>query len=961
MANEKTAITLVIDAKNLTSPEIEKAIADAKRMAAELNKTEDAERRASAEKQIAEETAKLKQTLSRETSLILAQDVEKQVLEAKIRYEDDVAKFKQAAEGKENIQRELTAYLAAREKQYHQEVAAIQDKGKKGWAEYFGSAGKGIKGVVAGLFSLKTALAGAGLYIAINQARRLAAEFNNISQGMEDMLNLSNRLGLPVEFLDKLSFSAKDADVDINSLAQSIQYFQRQVFEFVKTGKGESGPFLKALGLDKQSLVDAAGNIKPVEELFYAISDRLASIGNDTERNAIGMRLFGRGAGDALRYIAQGSDAIKTSMEGIIPLTREQAEEADRYNREVEELNREWMEFKRIVVIEALPGAKQLLEDIIGYLTSHRGDIEDVANTIASIFSAWGFRSDTSKAMSEHMAKITALKGEYVELGKQIENVKDLIKVEESINAGKGVPEGRMTPGQLSPYDPAYKAASGGISELTKYLNELQNKAKETKGQIEELHNSWSKFVEPPKIKAETSSPVTGVDFASEDAKARLEELAQITREMLSESAILQKQGLDREIEQIRQAAAIKIAEHQANYGELKEYDAAYNTWKKQIENETESQVNQLIEEHGERRKALIVEIQDAITLARKSGVEREIAQLSIQYRNEINEYEKRAKEEGVISDDLATLKVEKERELQEEINRIRKEQSEIVQQAQADIQNATEILMLQGRDRALAQLRQSYEREVADQQKALEEKKITIEQFYNWSIARQTEYEREAARVRGDFAQGVADTIADMQAEMSDHYAQAQRIIRGLEGLFSSGMQGFFDDLISGTVKVEDAFKRMVTSILQDIARLVMSELISRPIAGLIAGGISSLFGGLFGGGSGIGGGQAGGYTSTIGGSTYTTGVYAKGGIIDRPTVSLMGESGPEAVIPLSGGRGIPVIGGQQKTVHISFTILANDTAGFDSLLMKRRDIIKSMIADAVNRDSNFRQKIKA
>lgn len=39
--------------------------------------------------------------------------------------------------------------------------------------------------------------------------------------------------------------------------------------------------------------------------------------------------------------------------------------------------------------------------------------------------------------------------------------------------------------------------------------------------------------------------------------------------------------------------------------------------------------------------------------------------------------------------------------------------------------------------------------------------------------------------------------------------------------------------------------------------------------------------------------------------------GAFASGGIVTRPTLALIGEAGPEAVVPLSGGRGGPAMGG--------------------------------------------------
>ena len=61
-----------------------------------------------------------------------------------------------------------------------------------------------------------------------------------------------------------------------------------------------------------------------------------------------------------------------------------------------------------------------------------------------------------------------------------------------------------------------------------------------------------------------------------------------------------------------------------------------------------------------------------------------------------------------------------------------------------------------------------------------------------------------------------------------------------------------------------------------------------------------------------------------------------AKGGIVNRPTLAMLGESGPEAVIPL--GRG----GGAGMTVNL---VINGDINGMDDFEQK----VTSVIRDAV------------
>ena len=74
-----------------------------------------------------------------------------------------------------------------------------------------------------------------------------------------------------------------------------------------------------------------------------------------------------------------------------------------------------------------------------------------------------------------------------------------------------------------------------------------------------------------------------------------------------------------------------------------------------------------------------------------------------------------------------------------------------------------------------------------------------------------------------------------------------------------------------------------------------------------------------------------------------------AAGGVVRRPTVALIGEAGPEAVVPLSGGRSIPVViqapdgrsqatGGATVTIHQTVNLTSAGSAEADNSALLRR-----------------------
>ena len=91
-----------------------------------------------------------------------------------------------------------------------------------------------------------------------------------------------------------------------------------------------------------------------------------------------------------------------------------------------------------------------------------------------------------------------------------------------------------------------------------------------------------------------------------------------------------------------------------------------------------------------------------------------------------------------------------------------------------------------------------------------------------------------------------------------------------------------------------------------------MIRETITQPLWNIFRGALTnSLSGGLSGGGDlGLGANDLAGANAAISakGNTFArNGIvpYSKGGVIRRPTLSLMGEQGAEAILPLQRGRG--------------------------------------------------------
>lgn len=137
--------------------------------------------------------------------------------------------------------------------------------------------------------------------------------------------------------------------------------------------------------------------------------------------------------------------------------------------------------------------------------------------------------------------------------------------------------------------------------------------------------------------------------------------------------------------------------------------------------------------------------------------------------------------------------------------------------------------------------------------------------------------------------------------------------INKQIQDVTQKAFQGMEDALVSFVTTGKADFRSLTQSILADMARLTLRQTVIKPLVGLL----SNFIGGLAGGAGG----------GTVTGAGYTQGFFAKGGaflnssslsaysgqIVSSPTLfkfakggaGLMGEAGPEAILPLKRGPG--------------------------------------------------------
>ena len=176
-----------------------------------------------------------------------------------------------------------------------------------------------------------------------------------------------------------------------------------------------------------------------------------------------------------------------------------------------------------------------------------------------------------------------------------------------------------------------------------------------------------------------------------------------------------------------------------------------------------------------------------------------------------------------------------------------------------------------------------------------------------------------DAARMTGAFE----SELQDMQRALGG----ASRDLGALSGGFSRGLRRAFDGVLLDGMKLSDALSGVARS-MADTAYAAAINPVPSHLGGMLADGVSAAVSSLI---------------PHANGGAFSQGrvmPFARGGVVDRATTfpmrrgtGLMGEAGPEAILPLARGAdgrlGVSA-GGGAAPVHVTMNVTTPDAASF-------------------------------
>lgn len=179
----------------------------------------------------------------------------------------------------------------------------------------------------------------------------------------DSMNTMRDVTGISTADLQKFAYASELVDVSMETMTGSLTKLTRNMQSAAGDGTGAAAKAFEELGI---SVTDSVGQLRDRQDVFYEVIDALGKVGNETERDALAMNIFGRSAEQLNPLIKGGAETLKAlgdeaERAGLI-LDQVTLDKLHGFSDEIDLLKAKGGQIAKIVGAEALPAVESLTE-----------------------------------------------------------------------------------------------------------------------------------------------------------------------------------------------------------------------------------------------------------------------------------------------------------------------------------------------------------------------------------------------------------------------------------------------------------------------------------------------------------------------------------------------------------------------------------------------------------------------
>ena len=257
--------------------------------------------------------------------------------------------------------------------------------------------------------------AAGGLLVALGGAAVNSAKY------ADDLNTLSAQTGISAKDLQKMQYASDRVDVDVDTIADAMSKMRRSM----TSDSAKSAEAFARIGV---SVRDSSGQLRDSSTVFYEVLQGLSRVGNETERDALAMDIFGRSADQLAGIVDDGGAALKALGQeaedmGLI-LDEQTLGSLNAFNDQLDQLKAQATAEIVSAGASALEALSPILETIIGAVSrilQFIGDLDPklitaiatIAAIVAAISPVASIIGTISGAIAKFLTYLPAIKAAF--------------------------------------------------------------------------------------------------------------------------------------------------------------------------------------------------------------------------------------------------------------------------------------------------------------------------------------------------------------------------------------------------------------------------------------------------------------------------------------------------------------------------------------------------------------------
>lgn len=289
----------------------------------------------------------------------------------------------------------------------------------------------------------------------------LAGLAYNSVKSADDLNTLAKQTGVSTEELQKFTYASDLVDVSVDAMTGALTKLTSKM--------GNDSEVFAELGI---SIRDMNGELKDSEEVFYSSLEALSRIQNETERDAMAMKLFGKSANELAGIIDDGGASLKAFGDeaenlGII-IDQDTLDALNEVNDQIDRLKGQLKGELAVAGAKAMEALMPVFEDFVGILKTALEWIGNLSVTQIKLFAG----------LATGVALISPVAGAISGISKAVKTIIDLNLVGKIGTLKKGL-TGLFTVISANPVVLAIGAIVVAITALGVILYKNRDKVKE--------------------------------------------------------------------------------------------------------------------------------------------------------------------------------------------------------------------------------------------------------------------------------------------------------------------------------------------------------------------------------------------------------------------------------------------------------------------------------------------------